>query len=592
MRRSCCSAACGQIVGNGGSGNEGLDNVRRGFRWLAIFCISGALGGQTMQLAQDQAAFGRARAVAEPVARLAALKQFSAEYPGAPLARRAAALELETLLRSFPERAADIQALAAAALASTSAGLEHWTEQARLASLLANAGPDGADLSDARPWADEAVAALTEESYRRQMRALEARYRLPAMTAPERRRAYAQTRASFLTAQANVALRLKDMDKASGALAEAGRLQPLSSAVSSGQGQLALQRGQNREALQAFERAEAEGDLPEPWRGAMVRLYAELHRPENSQAPAADSGTAISMAPSRSPELDDEIDALYGELFPPLFQLPTRTLAPGGHTVLLELFTGAGCEPCIAPDLAMESLLSSYRRQDLVVLEYDEHIPRPDPLANPDSVARAAAYHVGTTPQVFLDGENVPLGGAARSDVENVVVGLADEIEDRAADPASLDLGLQVSRGPDGTIGVQAIVSPRPRIPGNGTPVAPVATVASRAVLRFALVEDRVRYSGENGIRFHRMVVRALTRGTAIAKPAISVSASFRPATLAGDQRAYLDAFERNNDRFGEVRFLTKQIPLRADHLAVVAWVEDASTGAVLQTAYVAVGAE
>ncbi len=546
-----------------------------------------------MQQAQDQAAFAKARAVTEPEARVTALEQFTAAYPRTALAKRAADLELETLLRAFSERTAAIHALAGAEVARSAPGFERWTEEARLADLLASAGPAGADLPDAKLWATAAVAAMTEESYRRQMRAMETRYKLPPLTGAQRHREFARTRASFLAALANVDLRTKDMEGADRALAEAVRLDPLSSEVSSLRGQLALEQKQDREALELFERAEAEGDLKEPWRGEMVRLYAQQHGEADRADSEGTAGMASGVGRPVPPGLDDEIDALYAKLFPPLYQLSPRTLPAGGHTVLLELFTGAGCAPCAAPDLAVESLLGTYPRQDLVVLEYDEHIPRPDPLTNPDTVARAAAYHVGMTPQAFMDGEEVPVGGASRADVENVVLGFADEVEERAAEVTGVRLAMTVTRSPNGAAQAHVLVS-REAWPGMQTAAIhpnPGATLPpSRLVAHFALVEDNVRYSGENGIRFHRMVVRALGKPAVLGPPAKAVGevaeASFVPGEIEQAQSRYLNEFEKNNDRFGEVRLLTKDIPMQQSHLAIVTWVEDPSSHHVLQAAF------
>ena len=291
--------------------------------------------------------------------------------------------------------------------------------------------------------------------------------------------------------------------------------------------------------------------------------------------------------------LSDQIDAVYSKLFPPLFALPPRTLPAGGHTVLLELFTGSGCEPCVAPDLAVESLLGSYSRQDLVVLEFDEHIPRPDPLANPDSVARAATYRVGSTPDAFLDGQELPVVGASRSDVENVIVSFAEAIEDRAAQPTGVQLALTAARGTGGEVTAHAGVSAKvSAAPGQ----KPEAALPAHPVLRFALVEDQVRYSGENGMRFHRMVVRKLVRANMAAAltsggASIAAEATFRPAEITQDQIAYLNAYAKGNDRFGEVHFLKTDIPMQPSHLAVVAWIEDPATQVVLGAAYTSVPA-
>ena len=527
----------------------------------------------------DQAAFNEARAVTDPAQRVAALKGFVQEHPGTALAQRAAMLELETELRSFPDHTAEIHALAAADVAATAPGFERWAEKARLADMLASAGPSGADLADAKTWAEDAVAALTEESYRRQMAALQAKYRLDPLPAKQIHHGFVRNRASFLAALANVELRDGELDTADRALTAAFALDPLASKVSSLRGQLALLRHQDREALADFERAEAEGDLPEPWRGKMLSLYQQL-----------DQGTAAG--------LNEQVDEVYDKLFPPPFSLPPRKLPPGGHTVLLELFTGSGCEPCVAPDLALESLLATYTRQDLVVLAYDEHIPRPDPLANPDSVARAANYGVGSTPEAFLDGDPLPVPGASRADVENVVVGFADAIEDRAAESSGVGLQLNVTQASGGTLQAEAILSPVGPVRIASAASAASRPLPSHALVRFALVEDTVRYSGENGIRFHRMVVRSLARADA-ALPAQTPSGAppafarvtFRPAEIAEDQAKYLAAYETGNDRFGAFHFRTLDLPIDPDHLAVAVWIEDSQSHAVLQAAFAPVPA-
>ena len=548
--------------------------------FVCLFLSAGAVNVPAQQQAQDRAAFSAARSVTDPAERVTKLQQFAAEYPGTGLAHQASMLALDTDLASFPERTAEIHTLALADVNGTAAGFERWSEEARIADLLASAGGAGADLADAKVWASEAVQAMTEESYRRQMTAMQAKYKLDRLTPKQLHADFVKTRASFLAALANVDLRQKDTDAADHALVEASRLDPLSSEVSSLRGQLALSRQADREALDDFEHAEAEGDLKEPWRAEMLRLYGKL-----------DGGDEAG--------LNRQIDTLYAKLFPPPFALPPRRLPGGGHTVLLELFTGSGCEPCVAPDLAVDSLLGSYTRQDLVVLEYDEHIPQPDPLANPDSVARAATYRVGTTPEAFLDGAELPVVGAARCDVENVVVEFADGVETRAATPSPVMLTVSATRGAGGEVKAQATFTLSPTPVANKPAQQPAKDVPAHAVVRFALVQDAIRYSGQNGIRFHRMVVRAMSRvagpdltAASAAAGGTAVSTSFRPGEIAEDEVKYLNAFEKGNDRFGSVRFLTKDIPIEPDHLAVVAWMEDPATREILQAAYTPVPAE
>ena len=132
--------------------------------WLLGALVLGpiAIRGAQSSSADDQAAFRQARAITEPAARVEALQRFIAQHPGGTLAHRAADLELQTLLRSFPERTAAIHTLAAAAVQSAAPGLDRWSEEARQADGLASAGTTGADLSDAKIWARDAVGQMTE----------------------------------------------------------------------------------------------------------------------------------------------------------------------------------------------------------------------------------------------------------------------------------------------------------------------------------------------------------------------------------------------------------------------------------------------
>ena len=90
---------------------------------------------------------------------------------------------------------------------------------------------------------------------------------------------------------------------------------------------------------------------------------------------------------------------------------PGRSDPRHDRVVLLELFTGAECGPCVAADLAFDALSGAYRPTELITLEYHLHIPRPDPLTGPDSVARAAYYEVHSTPSTRFNGEPAALHG-------------------------------------------------------------------------------------------------------------------------------------------------------------------------------------
>jgi hypothetical protein len=104
--------------------------------------------------------------------------------------------------------------------------------------------------------------------------------------------------------------------------------------------------------------------------------------------------------------------------------------------------------------------------------------------------------------------------------------------------------------------------------------------------LRFALVENHLRYGGENGIRFHPMVVRAIS-GPTLVPPGHSATAeeTFDVAAIAGGLKAYLDGYEARNDRFGPITFVEKKDGIDPDGLTVVAFLQRGHDQRVLQTA-------
>jgi hypothetical protein len=125
---------------------------------------------------------------------------------------------------------------------------------------------------------------------------------------------------------------------------------------------------------------------------------------------------------------------------------------------------------------------------------------------------------------------------------------------------------------------------------------APAPAAESKLVLNFALVQREVRYSGENGIRFHSMVVRQVAKPAAEGFPVASsgaFAAAFRfdPAAVSAGLRKYLADYSAHNERFGTAHFLMTDTSLPLNELGVAAWVEDPKTHHVVAAAYVPVSA-
>ena len=167
------------------------------------------------------------------------------------------------------------------------------------------------------------------------------------------------------------------------------------------------------------------------------------------------------------------------------------------RVVLAELFTGAGCPPCVAADLAFEGALERYSPKELAVLVYHLHIPRPDPMTNPSTQTRKEFYDVPGTPTYFIDGGSQHVGGGGAANAEKLYKDTVEPVVDKRLDvKAAAKIALKAAMTGD-RIDVTADVK-------NS------AKPDQKLRLHIALVEEIVRYTGENGVRFHPMAVRSM----------------------------------------------------------------------------------
>ena len=271
------------------------------------------------------------------------------------------------------------------------------------------------------------------------------------------------------------------------------------------------------------------------------------------------------------------------------------------------------------PILPLDGVLAAYSRAEVVALSFDQHIPAPDPLANPDSVARGTQYDIRGTPTIALDGVITSADwGGERKDSEKIYLDLSRMIDKQAAHPSGVHLALTVDRTPTGLLSAHAAVT----LPGAAQlqeqltpdpdpapPATPAATpkvgqaqpaalpVKPRLTVNFALVEDDIRYAGENGIRFHRMVVRALAAPAEEGLPVTEapLNATFDLSAISQKLSSYLDAFEQGKEQgdnhFESVHFLSRDTRIEPGHLSIAAWVQDLVTHRVLQSAILPVPA-
>jgi hypothetical protein len=306
--------------------------------------------------------------------------------------------------------------------------------------------------------------------------------------------------------------------------------------------------------------------------GAVTRALAVAAR-DAGKADLAD------QAEDRLKTIDAKLDEEYHKKVPPFKPEPSAAAKArkSDRVVLLELFTGAQCPPCVAADVAFDALGQTYSPKELVTLQYHLHIPGPDPLTGPDSVKRSEYYpDLGGTPATYFDGKALAPGGGPmpRSKVKY------DEyrkiIDDALEGPSGATIDLKATREGDSV----AITARAEAKPGKGD--------GSKLRLRLALVEEQVRYTGGNGLRFHHHVVRALPGGpdgTELKDRSGKAEVRLKLSDLRQAQERYLSDFSKENGPFPAAL-----PPVAPGKLAVVAFVQDDGDKSVLNAAMVPLG--
>jgi hypothetical protein len=245
----------------------------------------------------------------------------------------------------------------------------------------------------------------------------------------------------------------------------------------------------------------------------------------------------------------------------------------------------------VGASLAFSAGLEKYRREDYVLLSYHVHIPRPDPMVNPATLARQKFYGVNSSPSYYVDGEASGGGGSADTAKSLWENKLDPMVTKHLAEPSEASLKLTAK-----AVGSAVMVK---------TNVSKVTSKSDKLKLHVALVEDLVRFSGENGLRFHDMVVRAMAEPPTAAKPDASKAPAVPEKVLGfalkpgqggtfeytfdlkkaeAEALAHLQDFE--NGRKGTYSFRQKKNEIDAGKLSVVAFVQDEATKKILQTVY------
>ena len=357
-----------------------------------------------------------------------------------------------------------------------------------------------------------------------------------------------------------------DIEAAETLLKDVIKTNPTLAAATVAMAKLEDKKGNTQAALDHYLAAASTGGLRGPDYNAMLALYTKVH------------GSAAG--------LEAKLDDIYKVKFPNPVKPEAwkATPARSNRLVLLEMFTGSGCPPCVAADLAFDAVMGRYPAGTAIVsLAYHVHIPQPDPMTTTDSNTRRLYYGVTGVPTFEIDGAMVAgptggnLGGGGRDRTQAVYDAYTSRIEKALETAAKADVKVSATGAGD-AITVTADVS---NLPAD----------AKDLRLHLVLAEKHLSFGGENGIRFHPVVVRAVAGPDAAGLPVAAAGTfkhTFNLAAIREDIPKNLAAdIERRRATNATASFNADgraMIDIDTSQLVVVAYVQ-APDKSVLQAA-------
>jgi hypothetical protein len=330
----------------------------------------------------------------------------------------------------------------------------------------------------------------------------------------------------------------------------------------------------------ATEADKGTSEAPVERKAAIVELLALAARNSGMEELAKD-------AEARHAKLDTMLDEEYHKNVPPFKPTPYggRKDTKAGQVVLMELFTGAQCPPCVAADVAFDALLSTYKPADFIGLQYHLHIPGPDPLTNTDSVARQEYYgtKVQGTPSTFFNGRSQAGGGGPMGSSQTKYKEYREIVDKILEAPKNAKITASATRAGDQ---IKIIASAQVTENQDGQTAVPDGEKAkekkekSKRMLRLALTEESIHYVGGNKLRFHHHVVRAFPGG-AQGKELAGGTGKVELALSLADLKRGLETYLSDHAKTGAFPKLLPEIKLK--DLALVAFVQDDADQSILQ---------
>jgi tetratricopeptide (TPR) repeat protein len=515
-------------------------------------CASHSLSAQAPPAAQsevppDARAYREAIRLPDPQRRIDALERFLSDYPQSRYASAIPNLILDLLIKGGDKE--KILAQANRVIDGAPDNAKSQTYHTIAIKLLGV----GILLDEAEAFAVKAVSTLKEGKFLELQRQTYENRGQPPPPDAYLLRGFNSTRGTYLATLGQLYIKNGREAEAEKAFKDARKANPSLTVAMIGLARIVAKSGDNAKALEIMAEASVSGRMTEEARQLLEELYRKTHQGSLSG-------------------LEEMLDERYRRAFPNPFRV--KPYKPGSsranRVVLTEVFTGAGCPPCVGADLAFEAVLTRYERRDVAVLMYHLHIPRPDPMTNAATQNRAGFYGVRAVPNYMIDGQ-AGGGGGSREQAEMVYNRFNPRIEKRLEFPGQAEIKLETALD-GGVVKVRATVA---KVEGQSPSLK----------LNLALVEKTLHYSGENGVRFHPMVVRGLAGPDADgfrlsdAQPA-SFEHAFDLAQLTDELKAQLDGYEQRNTGFN---FSEKKHDIDAGNLAVVAFVQDIENRQILQ---------
>jgi thiol-disulfide isomerase/thioredoxin len=520
----------------------------------------------------DLKAFNEAGKLTNPEQKIAAYEKLKKDFPDSPYAGSAGNSILGVLIKSFPDQqsrirktAAEIYKSAVAKDKSASKDSVIITTRNREAAALRLADQflsANVLLKDAESWAKRSIDPMRQNIWISEQRESYVKRKQPIPSQDELVKNFNEMRASRIGTLGRIEQKLGRDALARKLLEESYSAAPGNAAVGGVLGEMAAARGEDAKALDYLIPVRLSGHAAESANTAFEALYRKSH-----------AGTLDG--------LEAMLDSEYHKRFPNPVHVeeykPTEKRT--SRVVLGEVFTGSGCPPCAAADLAFDAAMERYARKDLAVVMYHQHIPRPDPMTTTETTARAKFYAVRGVPTFAVDGKDT-IGGGPRDYTGKLWEKLQKDLEKELETPAEAKIRLDAA------------------VNGNAVrATAAVEDVNSESKdlrVQILLVEKELRYTGENGIRFHPMVVRAFggekQEGYKL-EDKREFEVAFDLGAVSKAIKDHLDDYEAQGHRGEKFKFSEKKYEINHGNLAVVAFVQDAKTHHILQAAWADLGA-